>query len=205
MYMIKVREINILVLALSLACACSSDDWDTLEDQREDIVEFLTEDHDPLLIAESDLEDQLEDDLPFYSTFSNTAYRYIEDYYNEDRLLKTEATKGDTLELTFWCYDFSSFVAPSDSYLYYTNDPSYESALAEAGLNTEYWSFEPLKIVLGDGDILNAIETSLLGCREGDKVEIYLTYNIAYGSNWIGVTTLESPIAFVCTIDSIEN
>lgn len=187
-----------------LGVACSGDDADLISEQREDIVEFLTTTHSPTLILESEVGESLDDDPFFYTLVNNTAYRYIEDYYNSERASKQEAKSGDTLYITFWCYDFSSYVTPSDSYLYYTNDPTYESLLQEAGLNTEYWNFEPQRVVLGNGDILKAIESSLVGCREGDKVEIYLTYNVAYGSNWVGVTTLESPIAFFCTIDSIE-
>ncbi len=203
MYMIKIK--NILLLAMLFVCGCSAYDQDEIDDQREDIVSFLTTKHSPLLIAESDVADSLDDDPEFYTTYSDRAYRYIVDYYNQERLNRTEVKSGDTIYLTFWCYDFSTYATPSDSYLYFTNDPTYESALQAAGLNTEYWSFEPSKVVLGNGDILNAIEKSLIGCREGDTVEIYLTYNLAYGSNWVGLTTLESPVAFFCSIDSIEN
>ncbi|MFR9523920.1 MAG: hypothetical protein SNH94_05040 [Rikenellaceae bacterium] len=202
--MMKIRDILIFALMGVLFAACSDVDQDTLEDQQEDIVDFLTTDHDPLLISESEVAESLDNDPEFYTTTGTTAYRYIVDYYNPDRATRTEVKSGDTLWLTYWCYDFSSYSTPSSSYLYFTNDPSYKDALVEAGLNVEYWSFEPSKVVLGQGDILNAIETSLVGCREGDFVEIYLTYNMAYGSVWIGVSSLESPIAFFCTIDSIE-
>lgn len=188
-----------------LLVACSGEDADLILEQKEDIVSYLTSSHSPTLIAESDIADTLDEDPEFYTVEGNAAYRYIEDYYNTDRLSRTEAVSGSTLELTFWFYDFSSYTTPSASYLYFTNDPLYEDALISAGLNVEYWSFEPLKVTLGNGDILKAIEASLVGCREGDTVEIYLTYNLAYGDNWVGVTNLESPIAFFCTIDSIEN
>ncbi|MFI3281605.1 MAG: hypothetical protein R3Y44_06515 [Rikenellaceae bacterium] len=202
--MMKFRNILLLTALFGFGLSCSDVDQDLLEDQQDEIVEFLTEDHSPLLISEGDVAESLDDDPEFYTTTGTTAYRYIVDYYNADRLTRTEAKKGDALYLTFWCYDFSAYKTPSDSYLYFTNDPTYETALSESGLNTEYWNFEPVRVVLGAGDILKAIENSLIGCREGDFVEIYLTYNVAYGNDWIGVTDLESPIAFFCTIDSIE-
>ncbi len=199
----KIR--NILIASLLLLGACGGEDTDLIDDQREDIVYFLTSKHSPTLIAESEVAESLDDDPEFYSVFNNNTYRYIQDYYSADRESRTEAKSGDTLWITFWCYDFSAYTTPSDSYLYYTNDPDYEVAFQSAGLNTEFWSFEPQKIVLGEGDILNSIEKALVGCKEDDFVEIYLTYNAAYGSNWIGVTNLEEPIAFFCTIESIEN
>ncbi len=201
--MMRIRTILILSLLLFVGCDQNAEDLTT--EQQEDIVSFLTGSHSPTLIYEGDIADALDEDPEFYTTYGNTAYRYIEDYYNSDRLKRTEAVDGSTLEITFWCYDFSNFSTPTSSYLFYTNDPSYQSAFEEAGLNTQYWSFEPLTIVLGRGDILKGIEASLVGCREGDNVEIYLTYNMAYGSTWIGLSNLESPIAFFCTIDSIEN
>ncbi|MFR9503327.1 MAG: FKBP-type peptidyl-prolyl cis-trans isomerase [Rikenellaceae bacterium] len=202
--MIKIR--NILLLAVMIfASSCSDEDLDLVEEQQEDIVSFLTTSHSPTLISQSDLAESLEDDPEFYTTAGSTAYRYIVDYYSQERQERREVVNGDELLLTFWCYDFSGYSTPDDSDLYYTNDPLYESALSEAGLNVEYWDFSPKRIVLGQGDILKGIELSLLGCREGDSVEIYLTYNMAYGSNWVGVTNLESPVAFFCTIDSIEN
>ncbi len=204
MYMIKKRVIFILSLLLLASCT-NVTETETIEEQQEDIVSFLTGSHSPTLIWEGDVAESIYDEPEFYTTYGNTAYRYIEDYYSEERDGKSIAYEGSTVELTFWCYDFSTYSKPSDSYLYFTNDPAYEVPLQEAGLNTEYWSFEPLTIVLGKGDILKAIEASLVGCKEGDSVEIYMTYNMAYGSDWIGLSSLESPIAFFCTIDSVVN
>lgn len=204
MYMMRTRVILTIFMALIFAISCS-EDTDLIEDQREDIVTFLTTKHSPLLIAQSSVSSSLESEPEFYSTSGNTTFLYIEDYYNTDRQSRAEIKNGDTIYITFWCYDFSSFTTPDSGDLYYTNDPLYEDAFIEADLNVEYWSFEPKKIVLGQGDILKAIETALVGCRVGDSVEIYLTYNMAYGSNWVGVTSQEEPMAFFCTIDSIEN
>ncbi|MFR9532710.1 MAG: hypothetical protein SNG20_05430 [Rikenellaceae bacterium] len=201
----KIRNILLLSLLL-LVGACSDYDYDEYEDQCEDIETFLTTYHSPTLIAESDVAESLEYQPEFYSYTGNRVYRYISDYYNTDRDAQREVVDGDTLLLTFWVYDFSTTTsAPSSSTLLYTNDPLYEDAYIEAGLNVEYWDFSPKEIVLGSGDILKSIETALVGCREGDSVEFYLTFNVAYGDSWIGLSSLEEPIAFFCTIDSIEN
>ncbi len=204
MYMMKIKNIVIFSLLLFVAVACG-DDSDLIAEQREDIITFLESSHSPVLIAESAIADSIEDDPEFYTVISYGVFRYIEDYYNSSRASKQEVKSGDTLTLTFWSYDFSGYTTPTSSNLFYTNDPTYEYTFESAGMNTEYWSFEPLEIVLGKGDILKAIETSLVGCKEGDNVEIYLTYDSAYGSTWIGVSNLEEPIAFFCTIESIEN
>lgn len=204
MYMIKIRYIFVVLLALTMG-ACSNVGLELMDEQRESIVKYLTTKHSPKLISQKDVAESLEDDPEFYTVINNNTYRYIADYYNPDRQDAIEAQKGDALLLTFWCYDFSTYSTPGDNYLYFTNDPLYESTLEEAGLNTEYWNFEPKRVVLGKSDILNTIEKALVGCKEGDFVEIYLTYDAAYGKNWIGVTNLREPVAFFCTIDSIEN
>ncbi|MFI3286602.1 MAG: hypothetical protein R3Y08_08110 [Rikenellaceae bacterium] len=202
--MIKIRAIFTLTFLLLLSCSESAETL-LIEEQQEDIVKFLTSSHSPTLIDEGEIAESLEDDPEFFTTYGNTAYRYIADFYNPEREERKEVKAGSILSLTFWCYDFSTYSKPTSDYLFYTNDPLYKEAFELAGLNTEYWSFEPLNITLGKGDILKAIETSLVSCREGDYVEIYLTYNLAYGSSWIGLTSFEAPIAFFCTIDSIEN
>lgn len=192
-------------MSLLLLGACSKEDTDLVEEQQGKIVKFLTSSHVPKLIAESDIAESLESNPEFYTISGQRVYRYIADYYNSDRAEKEEVERGDAITLTFWCYDFSKYSAPTGSNLFYTNDIAYKDALVDAGLNIEYWNFEPQRIVLGSGDILKSIENALIGCREGDKVELYLTYNMAYGSNWIGVTALNEPMAFFCTIESIEN
>ncbi len=204
MYMMKIKNILALLLLLLVVVSCG-DDSDLIAEQREDIIAYLEASHSPVLIDQSVVADSIEDDPEFYTIISYGVFRYIEDYYSADRASRKEVQSGDTLTLTFWCYDFSGYTTPTTSNLYYTNDPTYEYTFESAGLDTQYWSFEPLEIVLGSGDILKAIETSLVGCKEGDNVEIYLTYDSAYGSSWIGVTNLEEPIAFFCTIESIEN
>lgn len=199
----KFRDIfALLLLLLAVGCTEYSDD---IEDERESIVSFLTSTHSPNLIAESEVAESLDINPEFYTSTGYTAYRYIADYYSESRELLPQLVDGDKITITFWCYDFSTYTTPSSSYLYFTNDVSYQEALEEAGLDTQYWSFEPKQITLGAGDILSGIDRSLVGCKEGDYVEIYLTSNLAYSNSWIGVTALDMPMAFICTIDSVEN
>ena len=45
---------------------------------------------------------------------------------------------------------------------------------------------------------------ALLGCREGDAVEVYMTYNMAYGDDYFGIIPKESPIAWHFTVDAVD-
>ena len=55
-----------------------------------------------------------------------------------------------------------------------------------------------------NGNILNGLRLALLGCREGDEVEAYMTYNMAYGDSSFSTIPSESPIAWFFTVDAVE-
>ena len=57
---------------------------------------------------------------------------------------------------------------------------------------------------MGRGDILKGLRLALLGCREGDEVEAYMTYNMAYGGDDFSVVPEQSPVAIFFTVDSVE-
>ncbi len=200
----KFKAIFLSLLSL-LVVGCNGVDTELLESEQKKMVSFLTSKHNPRLIAESEVKDALEEDPAFYTEVGRYAYRFIQDYYNADRESQEVLEQGDKIAITFWCHDFSSYAVPSNSNLYYTNDEQYRQGLIEAGLNVEYWSFEPKVITLGSGDILSGIESALVGCRVGDTVEVYLSSNLAYGDKWVGVTNLQAPMAFICKIANLEN
>ncbi|MFR9650373.1 MAG: hypothetical protein SNJ33_01385 [Rikenellaceae bacterium] len=192
------------LLTLNLACSSGDSDYD---DQSSSIVSFLEGSHSPTLISYQEALSSLDDDPEFYTEFINSSYRYIRDYYNSDRDNKSVVDSKSTITITFWLYDFSSYssIDESTTVPLYTNDASLKDALIEIGLNTTYWEFEPLKIKLSDGDsIIIGAREALIGCKEGDFVEIYMTYNTAYDDTIIGVVGETTPIAMFCQIDSVE-
>ncbi len=187
-----------------LLSSCSQEDTD-FDTQDSYIVSFLTTSHDPILIAESNIEYSPESEPEFYTKFINSSYRYIHDYYSSDRASKTEVTSSSIVTITFWSYDFSSYTMPTSSTApFFTNDATIESALEEYGLNTEFWDFSPLEIDLSKDDILIGLNRALVGCRDGDYVEIYMTYNVAYGNTAVGVIPELTPIAMFVQIESVK-
>jgi FKBP-type peptidyl-prolyl cis-trans isomerase 2 len=75
--------------------------------------------------------------------------------------------------------------------------------LAELGLNTEYWKTDPVIVKLGDTNIIKGVEQSLLGCREGDRVEVYMTLETAYESEAVGIVPNNSSVVWIFTITSV--
>jgi FKBP-type peptidyl-prolyl cis-trans isomerase len=47
------------------------------------------------------------------------------------------------------------------------------------------------------------LRRALVGCREGDTVEIYLTYEAAYGDQIIGVVPKQSALAWYLTVEKV--
>ena len=52
--------------------------------------------------------------------------------------------------------------------------------------------------------IIKGLYEALLGCREGDYVESYMTYNMAYGDKYVSTIPRESPVAWFFTVESVE-
>ncbi|MFI3248404.1 MAG: hypothetical protein R3Y39_04670 [Rikenellaceae bacterium] len=197
--------IVIAMIALLPLYGCDDDSEDN-DDQRDDIESFLASYHDPKLIPQDEISSSIEDEPSFYFEFGTYAYLYIDDYYNTSRDSKAQIVKGSQITITFRLYPFDGSTISDSDLPTYTNDPAYEYSYIEAGLNTTYWSFEPLELVIGQSKILDSIQEGLLmGCREGDSIEIYMTRNMGYGDDVIGVMEEDSAIAFFCTIDSVVN
>ncbi len=198
-------RLSIAILATAILLSGCEKDYEDNEDQRDDIVSFLESSHVPTLISESDIKLSLEDNPNFYFEFGDYAYLYIDDYYNTERDNMPQISKGSRITITFRLYPFYGSTISTSELPTYTNDPAYEADYIDAGLNTTYWSFEPLEFTVGESDMLYSIQSGLIGCREGDTVEIYMTRNMGYGDNVIGVMEEDSSLAFFCTIDSVEN
>lgn len=189
-------------ISVVLLAGCN-DEEDAVGSQRQNIVRYLTSSHEPRLIAESDVENSLEFQPPFYEQVDYNVYRYIATYYDEGRDARQEVKWGDQVQLTYVGYRFTGS-QPQLNTVYTTNDESVLAQLKEAGLNIDYWNTEPLTIILGRSDIIKGVEISLQGCRLGDLVEVYMTYEAAYDKNVVGVLPKESSIAWIYTIDKIN-
>lgn len=202
------RKLAIIAAALLLVGACSKEDEDLLPDQQKKMTSYLTSTHSPRLVAETEVESGTE--TPYYTELGETVYRYIEGAFNPDRQSRTEVTESSKVTITFRAYLFefrniktegSSITMP-----YYTNDPLLEEALysANVGLTPGAWSFEPLVIDLERDPLIEGLRLALIGCRERDRVEAYMTFNMAYGDHFLNIIEKNQPIAYFFTVDAVE-
>ena len=186
--------------ALVLLAGCS-DEEDILPTQKTKIVSYLTGTHSPKLVAYEELEEG--SDEPYFTTSGNAVYRYI------------EVTRTSKVTVTFSAYvfTFANIVTPATSSTnltmpYYSNDPVLIAAMEDPengpGLTPGAWSSEPLEIDMRGSGIIKGLYDALLGCREGDYVESYMTYNMAYGDINFSTIPKESPVAYFFTVNSVE-
>ena len=200
------RPMVMLASLLSIALcfvACKNETDTTLNQQQKSIENYLRSSHNPRLVEESEVGDSMSENPPFYTRWDMDIYRYIATYYDLDRDKWPEIVNGTTFDMTYSAYIFKSS-APTFTDLFATNDAENLQKLQDAGLNTSYeWSSEPMRITLGKGELLSSLETALEGCREGDEVEIYLTYPEAYGNKYIGKVPSKSSQMWVIKIDKV--
>lgn len=190
----------LLLLATVLAGACSEEEVSVLS-QSEKIEQFLRSTHSPALVAEEEADAEARQ--PFYTVFARSIYRYIAGYYADpNRPYYPEVGTLSRVRITFRAYVFESKNITPQTLPYLTNDPLLEQAMYAAGLTPGEWSFEPLEIDLR-GDILKGLAKALVGCRQGDEVAIYMTYDAAYGGADFGTVPKNSPVCFKVVIDAV--
>lgn len=193
----------IVAIAATFVVSCNNETDTTLNSQQSNIEKYLKNSHQPKLIPEEELGTSLEDEPAYYTHWGLDIFRYITNMYDEGREERPTAERGDDISITYTAYIFSSG-KPSATDIFATNDASSIQALKDQGLNTEYeWSSDPKVVRLGGERLLPSLSTALEGCREGDTVEIYLTFKAAYGNNYVGKVPSKSAQMWQITINEI--
>lgn len=199
----KIACLGVVALVATTLLSCSNENDTVLTSQQNSISKYLTSSHQPKLISEADIVNSLEDKPAFYTQWGLDIYRYIATYYDEGRENRATVERGSEIEIVYKAYIFTGS-KPSTGNLYATNDATAIAELEAAGLNTSYeWTTDPLLVHFGREEILPALETALEGCKEGDSVEIYLTYDVAYGKNYVGMVPSKSSVVWYIDITSI--
>lgn len=192
------KKFLIILLALPMLVGCKEED--SLLTQRDQIEKYLTSSR--RMVAEQDLGNVIEDNPAFYSVYSRYAYRHIVNYYDAGREERPVVEWGDRLELRFNAYTFSGS-EPANSNIYWSNIAEIIDILGDKSTDTLDWSTEPLSVTLGSTKILEGLEHTLPGCHEADSVQVFMTSNLAYGKNLIGVVPKNSMVAWYLKIEKV--
>ena len=200
----NVVVVVVVALAAAFVVSCSNENDSVLTNQQSKISSYLTSSHQPRLIPESQVSESLDSEPKFYTQWGLDIYRYIATYYDEGRDEWQEVTSRSTIEIVYTAYVFPN-AKPTIANMYATNDPDSIAELEKLGLNTEYeWTTDPMVVTLGKEEILPGLETALVGCREGDSVEIYLTYDEAYGKHYVGMVPAKSAVVWFIDIVDVK-
>lgn len=184
-----------ILLFLPLLVGCK--DENTLLTERDKIEKYLTSSR--RMVEESELDSVIEEHPAFYNVFGRYAYRHIVNYYDADRESHPQVAWGDRLELRFTAYVFSGS-EPNASAIYWSNVPEVVEQLGGKSGNTLDWSTEPLIVDLGSSKLLEGLERTLPGCYEADSVQVFMTSNLAYGKELVGVVPKNSMVAWYMKI-----
>ena len=200
----NIAIVAVVALVATLSLSCSNENDSVLTNQQSKISSYLKSSHQPRLIAEAEVSASLDSEPQFYSQWGLDIYRYIATYYNEGREEQPEVTNRSTIDIVYTAYVFPN-AKPTTANMYATNDPDSIAELEKLGLNTEYeWTTDPMQVTLGREEILPGLETALVGCRKGDSVEIYLTYDMAYGKHYVGMVPAKSAVVWFIDIVDVK-
>ena len=197
------RYFSILALVVILFAGCKQEDT-VLTKQQDSTVRYLESSHNPRLISEKAAAESLEEFPQYYTNYGNLAWRYIATLYDEGRESWVEADRNDVVEISFDAYVFN-FSTPTASNLYWSNRQSSidKFVLGNKYFDPQYWTTDPYVIRLDSEDGMPGLRRALVGCREGDTVEVYLTYQTAYGKEIVGVVPKQSALAWYLKVEKV--
>ena len=200
----NIAVVAVVAFAATFALSCSNENDTVLTTQQTNISRYLTSSHQPRLVEESQVSASLDSEPEFYTHWGLNIYRYIATYYAESREEQPEVTSRSQIEIVYTAYVFPNS-KPTVANMYATNDPDSIAELEKLELNTEYeWTTDPMVVTMGREEILPGLETALLGCRMGDSVEIYLTYDEAYGKHYLGLVPAKSAVVWYIDIVNVK-
>ena len=192
-----IARLHIGALALCMAfmlASCSEEADTTLTSQQKAIETYLTGSHTPRLIEEYLIPEAVIDNPPFYTQWNLNIFRYISTYYDKGRENWPVIERGTTFDIMYTAYIFRNG-KPSAADMYATNiEANIKELYKGYDDETNIWSTEPVRITLGRDSLVGGLSTALEGCRIGDSVEVYLTYDAAYGKHYFGVIPSKSAV-----------
>jgi hypothetical protein len=206
------KKILSILILLAFMAGCEKEDL--VLSERDKIEKYLNSTRGMIIAADTIIGDKK--NPPFYDLFIRSkpnryAFRHIINYYAEtdtitherERNSKPRVEMGDKIDIRFNAYTFTGS-KPDTAAIYWSNIPEVIKSLERNSAKTLDWSTEPLQIELGKTEILEGLELALAeGCREKDSVQIYMTSNLAYGKNWVGVVPKNSMVKWFLIIEKV--
>lgn len=187
-----VSVISVLVLLCMSSCGSQED---TIPSQINAIERYLRSQG---VYSQQEYEQDVTGTITKYYTVQNGVYKYIVNRDREDRPDESlQSETGDSIILRFAAYVLSG----SRPALYYTNIPELVDGVAN--LNTQYWSFEPLRVKIGTTPIIKGMANALPYCQKGDSVVLFATSDLGFDDDPVGTVPINSTLMFGLNVENV--
>ena len=135
----------------------------------------------------------------FSYTTPNGVYRYVANADREGYDREVPVEYGDSVSFDFAAYLFSSSIGA----LYYTNVKEWIPAKDLEVLNPEYWDFSTRRIKLGSASLVKGLEYGLVNSRQNDSLLLFMTSDLVYGTENMGVVNPDQPVVWAVKIKKV--
>ena len=70
-------------------------------------------------------------------------------------------------------------------------------------LNPEYWDFSTRRIKLGSASLVKGLEYGLVNSRQNDSLLLFMTSDLVYGTENMGVVNPDQPVVWAVKIKKV--
>ena len=127
-------------------------------------------------------------------------YRYTANADRDGYEGETIVEPGDSVTLDFAPYSLGRPLGT----LYYTNVREIMEANNRDGvLDPRFWDFSPKSVRVGHGGLLPSVEAGMVGCRQNDSTFLFVTSDLSYGSDRVGLIEPDSPVVWYLKINKV--
>ena len=70
-------------------------------------------------------------------------------------------------------------------------------------LDPRFWDFSPKSVRVGHGGLLPSVEAGMVGCRQNDSTFLFVTSDLSYGSDRVGLIEPDSPVVWYLKINKV--
>ena len=70
-------------------------------------------------------------------------------------------------------------------------------------LNPEYWDFSTRRIKLGSVSLVKGLEYGLVNSRQNDSLLLFMTSDLVYGTENMGVVSPDQPVVWAVKIKKV--
>ena len=114
------------------------------------------------------------------------------------------AERGDTVSIDYSGFTFnkSRQTTFGMEYIFTTNIP--RDTFGTGWVENELFPLKPFTFILGTGQTLRGIDLGLENSAQGDSVRLYLTSDLAYGGNTIGLIKPGTPVVFKVILNEVR-